>query len=190
MMQEQFSDPNLVDSKKTPVNLVLFAISLIGIGGLIGASTNLVNGLVSEEYFRQIMGWNFEGIWIAAIFQGLFEGLIYGFIFSAIFTIGFASTTKMKADRSFAKNQLKKILPIIYLCWIIGGIVAVFLVVTFPEEYDRFIYAVPTELFARIRYAWVGGSIWGGMFGGIIAIIWGLVNTRKEWKVYSKFLKI
>ena len=98
MTSNQILDSNFGETERKPLNLVVLAVSLIGIGGLIGATTNLINGNVSEEYFRQIMGWEFSGIWKAAVLQGIFEGLIYGLVFSCIFTIGFATITKMKAD--------------------------------------------------------------------------------------------
>jgi len=50
------------------------------------------------------------------------------------------------------------------------------------------IFGVPIETTPRIRYAWVGGSIWGGMIGGIISVIYGLVITNREWKIHSKVL--
>jgi hypothetical protein len=182
MADNQILDSEFNEANGKPLNLVVLAIALIGIGGLIGATTNLINGNVSEEYFRKIMGWEFNGILKAAILQGIFEGIIYGLIFSFIFTIGFASITKMKADWQFVKKQLKNIVFVIYGCWIIGGIMAITLAFLFPEDYDRIIYSVPKEILPRIRYAWVGGSIWGGMIGGIISVIWGLINTNKEWK--------
>jgi hypothetical protein len=182
MANNQILDSEFNKVKRKPLNLVVLAFALIGIGGLIGATTNLVNGNVSEEYFRRIMGWEFNGIWKVAILQGIFEGIIYGLVFSLIFTIGFASITKMKADWEFAKKQLKKIIFVIYGCWIIGGITAIILAFVFPENYDQLIYSVPKETLSRIGYAWVGGSIWGGMIGGLISIIWGLINTNTEWK--------
>ena len=185
MTENQILDSNLEEIKRKPLNLAVLAISLIGMGGLIGATTNLINGNVSEEYFRKIMGWEFGGIWKAAILQGIFEGLIYGLIFSFIFTIGFATITKMKADWNFAKRQLKKIIFVIYGCWIIGGIIAIILAFGFPEEYDQMIYGVPSETIPRIGYAWGGGSIWGGMIGGIISVIYGLIITNREWKTIS-----
>ena len=172
----------MIDTKRKPLNLIIFALLLIGIGGFVGGTTNLINGNISEEYFRQIMGWEFQGIWKAAILQGIFEGIIYGLIFSFIFTIGFATITKRKAGWKFAKKQLKKIVLIIYCCWTIGGILAIILAFTFPENYDRLIHSVPKETSSRIGFAWVGGSIWGGMIGGIISIIWGLINTNQVWR--------
>ena len=182
MTENQILDSEFSGMERKPLNLILLAVSLIVIGGIIGATTNLINGNVSEEYFRKIMGWEFGGIWKAAVLQGIFEGLIYGLIFSFIFTIGFAAITKRKADWKFAKKQLKKIIILIYSFWIIGGIIAIDLAFIYPVEYDQFIYGVPKETSLRIGYAWVGGSIWGGMIGGVISIIYGLIVTNRDWK--------
>ena len=93
MNKQQILDAEFTEIKRKPLNLFVLAISLIGIGGMIGGTTNLVNGNLSEEYFRNVMGWYFTGIWEAAILQGIFKGLIYGLVFSFIFTIGFAIIT-------------------------------------------------------------------------------------------------
>jgi len=179
MAENQILDSEIDEIKTKPLNLALL---LIEIGGFVGGTTNLINVNISEAYFRQIMGWDFPGIWLAAIFQGVFEGIIYGLIFGFIFTIGFAAITKKKADWEFTKKQLKKIIFVIYGCWIIGGIIAIILAFVFPEDYDLIIHSVPNEKFPRAGYAWVGGSIWGGMIGGIISVIWGLINTNQAWK--------
>lgn len=189
MIENRILDTELEEIKRKPLNLAVLALILIGIGGLFGATTNFINGNISEEYFRRIMNWEFSGIWIAAIFQGLFEGLIHGVILSFIFTIGFATITKMKADWKFTKKQSTKIILTAYGCWVLGGIIAVILAFILPNEYDRLIYAVPKEPLPRLGYAWVGGSIWGGMAGGIISVIYGLINTNKEWKKKSKYIR-
>ncbi|MEM7161623.1 MAG: hypothetical protein AAF487_04205 [Bacteroidota bacterium] len=167
---------------KRPVNLILLFLLMIGIGGAIGATTNAVNGRVSEAYFRNVMAWDFEGIGIAAIFQGLFEGLIYGFILGMIFTIGFAIITRKKAAWDFAKKQVNKIIFTIYTSWITGGLIAILLAFTLPEMYDNAFIGVPEASLPRAAYAWVGGSIWGAMFGGLFAVIYGLMRTHHEWK--------
>ena len=182
MTENQILDSDFSTKKTKPVNLVILVLLLTGIGGMIGATTNLINGNVSEEYFRRILGWNFEGIWKAAILQGIFEGLIYGLIFSLIYTTGFAIITKKKGDWKFIKKLLKKLIPIIYGCWLSGGIIALLLSLVFPDEYGHLIRAVPKETIPKIKYAWVGGSIWGGIIGGIISLIYGLIITHKEWR--------
>lgn len=180
-MANQILDDELYTSKRKPLNLAVLAVVLIGMGGMIGATTNFINGMVSEDYFRLVMGWEFEGIWKAAIFQGIFEGIIYGLIYSIIFTIGFALITKRKADWAFAKTQLKPIVYIIYGCWIIGGVIGILLAFSFPVYYDRLVYFVPSEVIPRIRFAWVGGSIWGATTGGVFAVFWGLWKTYRAW---------
>ena len=149
---------------------------------MVGATTNVINWWVSEAYFRQIMGWDFEGIWMAAVLQGTVEGLIYGLILSLLFTLGFGLITQMKADWRFAKRQLKKMVLTIYGCWILGGLIAILLAFAFPEGYDQMIIGVPSETLPRMGYAWVGGSIWGGIAGGGIAAIAGLGMTKRDWK--------
>ncbi len=190
MKNDQILDADIANPQGKPFHLIWLTLLLIGTGGFIGATTNLVNGNVSELYFQRIMGWNFPGIWKAAILQGIFEGFIYGFIFSIIYTIGFAIITKRKADWNFVKRQLTKMVKLIYLCWIIGGVIAIFLSVVFSDDYQRLIRGVPIESIQRIRYAWVGGSIWGALIGGIISLIWGLFNTYRDWKTEFNSLKI
>jgi hypothetical protein len=161
--------------------LLQIAIMLIFAGALIGASTNLVNGLASPLYFKNIMGWNFSGIWKAAISQGIFEGALYGVIFSLIYTILFAFITKVRGDWNFAKSIIIKAVRLIYVCWVIGGIAAILFAFVFWEGYDQAIIKVPQEIGSRIGYAWVGGSIIGGMVGGIIAVPYSLIITTRNW---------
>lgn len=151
-------------------------------GGFIGAITNMINGAISPNYFRIVMGWDFPDIWIASVAQGIFEGLIYGVIFSLIFTTGFGLVTKGKATYKFALKQLVKIILIVLSCWTIGGILAILLATLSPEFYKSHYYNVPTEKTEMLKYAWVGGSIWGGMIGGLLSAIFGVVVIKNNWK--------
>ncbi len=185
MNEEQILDYKLDNTIGRPVNLFFLAFGIIVTGAFIGGSINLVNGWVSEEYFRRIMGWDFEGIWVMASALGFLQGMVFGFLFSYIYSVNFASITKAKGDWRFAKKQLKKIVLLIYVYWAIGGIIAVVLAMFLPDIYNQWIYGVPLRGFPRVGYAWVGGSIWGGTIGGVIAIFWGVKNTRLEWKKYK-----
>ena len=51
-----------------------------------------------------------------------------------------------------------------------------------PEFYKRTFIGVPDGYAAMLRYAWVGGSIWGITFGGIIVMIIGTVLFRNMSK--------
>lgn len=181
-MKNQILDFQLEENKRRPLNPGVLTVTLIGIGAFIGATTNLINGNVSEEYFRRVMAWRFNEIWKAAVLQGIFEGLIFGLILGIIFTAGFAIITKLNADWRFARRPLNKMIFVIYGCWIVGGMVAIILALAFPEELDRKVYLAPKETMPRIRFYWVGGSIWGGIAGGIISVIYGLIMTNQEWE--------
>jgi len=164
--------------------LTIFSVALTCIftGGFIGAITNMINGSISPNYFRIVMRWDFKEIWIASVAQGIFEGLIYGVIFSLIFTTGFGIVTNGKATYNFALKQLFKIILIVLGCWIIGGILAVVLASLSPEFYKSHYYNVPKEKIEMIKYAWVGGSIWGGMIGGLLSAVFGVVVIKNNWK--------
>ena len=164
--------------------LTIFKVGLtcIFIGGFIGAITNMINGAISPDYFRIVMGWDFEDIWIASVAQGIFEGLIYGVIFSLIFTTGFGIITKGNGTYNFAIKQLIKIVLIVFSCWIIGGIIAILLASLSPEFYKSHYYNVPKEKTEMLKYAWVGGSIWGGMIGGLLSAVFGVVVIKNNWK--------
>jgi hypothetical protein len=51
-----------------------------------------------------------------------------------------------------------------------------------PDFYRRAFIGVPEEFGEMIRYAWVGGSIWGAQFGGLVSVVVGLVVLRANWR--------
>ena len=139
------------------------ALSCIVLGGFIGATTNMINGAVSPYYFKAVMYWDFEDIWVASVAQGILEGLFYGVIFAVIFTTGFGIVTKGQAPYSFAFNQLLKIIAIVFACWTIGGLLAMFLATLSSNFYKGHFPLAPSHKTELLKFAWVGGSIWGGM---------------------------
>ncbi len=171
------------EAKSNPVALLLIAATCICGGALIGASTNAVNGAVSPEYFRNIMRWvDVQNIWRASIAQGIFEGLIYGFMFSVVFTLVAGIVSRAQCSFATAWRHLFAIVIAIYCCWAIGGILAIGLATLSPEFYRNAFIGVPEAYGPMIRYAWVGGSIWGSMFGGILAVIIGSVLFAAKWR--------
>ncbi len=163
--------------------LTIFFVMLTSVllGGLIGTVTNMINGAVSPYYFKAVLGWEFDDIWVASIAQGMFEGLLHGVLFSIIFTAGFWIITKGQATYKFALQQLVKTILIVLACWAIGGLVAIFLATLSPNFYKSHFLYVPTNRAEMIKYAWVGGSIWGGMIGGFISAIVGIVIIKNSW---------
>jgi len=157
------------------------ALSCIALGGFVGATTNMINGSVSPYYFKAVMFWDFEDIWIASLAQGILEGLLYGVIFALIFTTGFGIVTKGQAPYSFALNQLLKIIAIVFACWTIGGLLAMLLATLSSNFYKGHFPLAPSDQTELLKFAWVGGSIWGGMIGGLLSSVLGVVVTKNSW---------
>lgn len=165
-----------------PVALVLIAATAIAGGAVIGASTNAINGAISPDYFRNIMGWyGVEQIWRASIAQGIFEGLIYGFMFSVVFTLVVGLVSRARCSFTFAFRHLLAIVVAIYCCWAAGGIIAMGLATLSPEFYRNTFIGVPVSFGPMLRYAWVGGSIWGVMFGGLLSVVIGSILFAVRW---------
>ena len=166
--------------KQETNHLVVIWIALASIlaGGLIGASTNAINGYVSPLYFQNILGWDFDGIWIASIAQGILEGLIYGVLFSVVLGVTFVSIAKGQVSYRFAFRHLIKIIGLVYLFWFLGGLIAMGLATLSPDFYRETFINVPDDYHQMLGYAWVGGSIWGSMVGGLLGLIFAVVNIR------------
>jgi prolipoprotein diacylglyceryltransferase len=164
---------------------LLIALTSIFIGGIIGATTNMVNGLVSPYYFKAIMQWEFDDVWIASVAQGIFEGLLYGISFSVIFTIAFEIITKGQGSFKFGFSQLVKVIAVTLICWVLGGLVAILLNSISPEIYKSHFPQTPYEKIERLKFAWVGGSIWGGIIGGCLSLFLGVIFLKNAWRAVS-----
>jgi prolipoprotein diacylglyceryltransferase len=171
-----------IENKQSNFSTIFYvALSCIILGGLIGATTNMINGAVSPYYFKTVMYWDFEDIWIASVAQGILEGLFYGVIFAVIFTTGFGIVTKGQAPYSFAFNQLLKVIAIVFACWTIGGLLAMSLATLSSNFYKGHFPLAPSDKTELLKFAWVGGSIWGGMIGGLLSSILGVAVTKNSW---------
>jgi hypothetical protein len=51
-----------------------------------------------------------------------------------------------------------------------------------PEFYRHAFYRVPEDFGEMLRYAWVGGSIWGIEFGGFALTILGWFLFYARWR--------
>jgi hypothetical protein len=165
--------------------LALAGILVSGVLGsaFLGGTTNAVNGAVSPDYFVRILGWHgVEDVWRASIAQGIFEGIMFGIFLSFLFTVVTGVLTSASCSYGFAARHLLGILAGAYGCWAVGGLAAVGLAALSPEFYRRAFIGVPEGFEDMLRYAWVGGSIWGAEFGGFVSVIVGLVILRANWR--------
>ena len=164
---------------------VLAGIAIGGVlaSGFLGGTTNAVNGWVSPTYFVTILRWQgVEDVWRASIAQGIFEGLLFGVFFSLLYTVAVGLITWASCSFGFAAKHLLGVLGGVYLCWAFGGVAAMGLATLSPEFYRRTFIGVPGEFGPMLRYAWVGGSIWGAELGGLAAVVVGLVVLRANWR--------
>jgi len=163
------------------LTLCQVAGSCILAGAAFGAVSNMIDGAISPYYFKTVMHWDFPDIWTAAVSQGLFEGLIYGTIFSIIFTTGFGLITKGKAGYGFAFTQLLKTIGFIGICWLCGGLFAILLTSINPDFYRKLFPITPKDGIEMLKFAWTGGSIWGGMIGGLLSSFLAVVMLKNRW---------
>jgi hypothetical protein len=169
--------------RSRPFALGAIAVTGVLASGFLGATTSAVNGRASPLYFATVLGW--EGVadvWRASVAQGAFEGLLFGVFFSLLFTFATGPITGAACPYGFALRHQLGILAGAYACRALGGSAGVGLASLSPEFYRRTFFGVPLERGSLLRYAWVGGSIWGAELGGLASVILGLVVLRSNWR--------
>ena len=163
--------------------MIGIALAAIFAAALLGAATNAVNGAVSPTYFRNILRWHHvEDVWRAAVAQGIFEGLIYGVVFSIVFTLVVGLVSQARATFGFALKYLLLAGGIALGAWCIGGVLAVGLAALSPDFYRGTFIGVPSETGEMLKYAWVGGSIWGVLFGAALSLVIASVIAATDWR--------
>jgi hypothetical protein len=163
--------------------LIYIGLTCIFAGVLFGVITNSINSYVSPYYFKVVLYPKVESISIhmAAIVGGIIKGFWYGCIFAVVFTAGFGIITKGEATYGFAFSQLIKTLSFICICWLIGGAFAMILTGINPAFYRNIFPVTPKDEIEMLRFAWAGGSSWGGIIGGLSSAILGVVMLRNRW---------
>ncbi len=166
-----------------PGALFKVALSGVALGAILGALTNAVNGWVSPLYFRVVLRWDdVQDIWRACVAQGILEGVLSGLVIAVAFTTVVGLVSKGRSPYGLAALHLLLIAAAALACWAIGGVVAIGLAALSPEFYRHTFPGVPEDFGPMIRYAWVGGSIWGVHLGGLAALIVGSVRFRARWR--------
>lgn len=161
---------------------VTFLASVIG-GGVLGAVTNFVNGRVSPVYFQNVMRWkDVSDVPRAAIAQGVFEGLVCGLIFGTIFVVAVSIISRLRLRSGPSLSYLGLLFGSAFLAWCLGGLLAMVLAWISPEFFRHAFQGVPEDFSSLLKYAWVGGSIWGVQFGGFALLIVWIVVFGLRWK--------
>lgn len=169
------------DCRPRPLAMAGIALSCVAASGFVGGATNAINGAVCPEYFYLVMDWQMQDVWRASIAQGIFEGLLFGIAFSLVFTVGTGIITQAACSYLFAMKHVLGIVIGSCACWIFGGMAGVGLAIL-RREFDGFaIFGVSLDFGSLLRFAWVGGSIWGVEFGGFISVVIALVIVKANW---------
>ncbi len=169
----------------------LFALLFTGpvLGGLLGAATNAVSAAVSPEYFRTVLGWHtVVDVWRAGIAQGVFEGILGGLGFAIVFTVLVGIISKGCCPYALALRYLLAVAAFAAGTWLLGGLVAIGLATLSPEFFRHAFQSVPVGTGPMLRYAWVGGSIWGIELGGLAALVAGCVALGTRWRRLARTL--
>ena len=160
------------------------------LSGLIGLCTNLINAVISPEYFINIMHWEqVESLIRSAGVQGLYQGIVQGLFFALVCSCVYIISNNVELNISAVLKWIISMGVESIGLWVSGGIIAIVLFALSPEFYKQTFIGVLDRHAAVFRYAWVGGSIWGISSGGIIVIIIGTVLFRKRSKHCKENLK-
>jgi hypothetical protein len=169
-------------SRPHPLAPALAAFTGVLASGLLGAATYAVNALVSPTYFVTVLGLEDPNtVWQASAAQGMVEGLMLGVLLSLLFTTVMIAITGASSPYRFALKHILHVMAGTLGFWLLGGLTATGLTAMIPDFYDHPFFRLPEELGPMLRYAWVGGSIWGLELGGLISLLLGLVNLHADW---------
>jgi hypothetical protein len=166
-----------------PFALVGLAVTGVFTGAVLGALTNSINGWVSPLYFRNILRWHdVEDIWRASIAQGIFEGLLFGLFLAMVFATVVGCVSKARCSYQFGVVVLLFVAVAALICWVFGGLLGMGLATLSPEFYRHAFVSTPEDGNEMLRYAWVGGSVWGIEFGGFALTILGSFLFYARWQ--------
>jgi hypothetical protein len=180
-----------MDCAAKPASLFTIALMAIGLGGVLGAFTNAMNGAISPRYFRTILGWHaVEDVWRAAVAQGIFEGLLYGAAFAIAFTLVVGVVSRGRVSVRFATRHLVLGGAVTLAGWCLGGVLAIGLAMLSPDFYRATFIGVPQQTTEMAKYAWVGGSIWGALFGGLLGTVIASITVAVDWRRHNPLAPI
>lgn len=163
------------------IAIALTALCCVAMGGIIGVGTNIINGVISQDYFITVMKWKFSDVYPAIVAQGILEGITNGVLFAVIFAAGFGIVTRGKADFSFAYRHLRLVFVFVLGCWVAGGLLGMTLAALSADFY-RAQFASGLAAQANLSaFAWVGGSIQGAQLGAVLSAVLGIVVMRNAW---------
>lgn len=150
--------------------LALLSVGVSG-GALLGVLTNSVNGAVSPQYFRDVMGWSGSHIWLRAVGEGALEGAGYALAYGILFMILIATVSQRRCRFRTAMRYVGFTFALALGFWLLGGAAAVACAWLFPSVCNPRYFGHNITWPAFGCYAWVRGSIQGIVDGGLASVL-------------------
>lgn len=196
MNNQDILDYSPLEKEKLLLNwtqlLQLFCI-IIPITGFIGASINVINSYIGTFYYAlkyqtsMIPGEAyFSKIWPQALSEGLNQGLQLGLIFCLMYLFIYTYITKTKGNFTFAIQQVKQTIPIVYYCWFCGLLLGAFAGIFNPFYGQNLVldssrYPYVSSFSDGFTYVMVDMGLWGAHIGIAIALIFSYFNVKGNW---------
>ena len=157
------------------------ALGFAVVGGIaLGGFTNLINGYICPDYFVNIMRWDSRNILLKAIAEGIAEGTAYAVAYTIMLLVSLRLIATTQLSDSLLRSTLLTAFKLVFIIWLTAGATAVVFTFFFPYLCST-AYFGPSKTFPEAGfYAWVRGSIEGGVFGGVIAVPWSLFWHRRD----------
>jgi hypothetical protein len=168
-----------------PVAVVVFFFLVCLAGPVIGAITNWINGSVSSQYFCSVMGWWREpDVRSLAVQQGVFEGAIVGLAAAVALTVLVAAITRVRCSLRDGLVWALVICIVDLIAWSLGGAVGLLIAACSPATFRTIVSQgyPPDEPAGLRRFAWVGGSIWGGEIAGPVLVLIVMILLLVRWQ--------
>lgn len=163
-----------------------FALSVL-IGSVLGAATNVGNSFISPDYFRIVMNWwAIPDVRVYAITQGAIEGAVLGGAFGIFIAIAGAFITRLRGTLTLTSGALLLAYCVVFVCWVLGGVTGVVFASVAPQTFMDMVMVRNMPRTTLLRFAWVGGSIWGAYGGTLIAMVAGVIFLRRRWVIVGK----
>lgn len=166
------------------INFLTPLVVLIGspiLGLVLGAATNFVNGTVSREYFGIVMFYGFTPTLERVVQQGMSEGTGLGLLVGIVAAIAISVSTGFRCPVGLACKTLVLCAVVTMVCWMLGGLFASISELILPSIYESF-FPITTRASSPVRFAWVGGTIWGAYGGTFASVIVGPIWLYSQWK--------
>jgi hypothetical protein len=182
-MSNPYLPAEIIEDRPSPLTVrsALISVGFAVVGGIaLGGFTNLINGYICPDYFLAVMRWDASNILLKAIAQGMAEGTVYAVAYTLLLLVSLRLLATTQLSTSSVRSTLLTAFKLVFIIWLTTGAAFVVFKFFFPYLCNP-AYFGPINTFPEAGfYAWVLGSIQGGVYGGVIAVPLSLWWHRRE----------